>query len=303
MSSLFITGHTGFIGRTLLEKIDATNYQEVFCLSRSQAAGGPVLHQSKQFRLIHGDVCDTESFKSQLANCETVIHLAAVTGKASQEEYFRVNTRGTELLLEACEKQGVKNFLYVSTIAAKFADKTHYYYAQSKELGERAVKRSSLNYTIIRPTIVVGKGAAVSKALSRLAMKPVLFMLGDGTTLIQPISIGDLVDSLLLALERPFCNEVFELGGPEQITFERFLKNIHRLYYHREPLVVHLPLRPLITLISFMEQHVSSKLPVSSGQLSAFKNDGTIETNMIFSQLAGQMKNVNEMLADVVGHE
>jgi NADH dehydrogenase len=301
LGSLFITGYTGLIGRGLLQKIDSTKHENIYCLSRTSADVPSHLAQHKQFRFIQGDLCKPESYAEHLKDCDTVIHLAATTGKALPEEYFEVNSRGTKLLVEECERQQVKNFLYVSTIAAKFPDKTWYYYAQSKELGEIAVKSSQLSYSIIRPTIVIGKGAAIWKTLSDLAMKPVLLMLGDGTTRIQPIYIDDLIDCLLLALyERPFSNETFELGGPEEITFERLLKRIHCLHYRKEPRVVHLPLQPLIRIISFIEESVSRKLPVSAGQLYAFGSDGTIELNWIFSRSAPRMKSVNEMLQAVI---
>jgi NADH dehydrogenase len=285
----------------LIGKIDPTNHDNIYCLSRTPAIVPDQLAQHKQFHFIQGDICKPESFAAHLGDCDTVIHLAATTGKALPYEYFEVNSRGTELLVEECERQQVKNFLYVSTIAAKFPDKTWYYYAQSKELGEIAVKKSQLSYSIIRPTIVIDKGAAIWKTLSGLAMKPVLLMLGDGNTRIQPIYIDDLIDCLLLALyEKPFRNETFELGGPEEISFEHLLKRIHCAHYRKEPPVVHLPLQPLIRILSFIEQSVSRKLPVSAGQLYAFGSDGTIELNSIFSQSAPRMKSINEMLQKVI---
>lgn len=297
MSSLFITGFSGFIGSNLLRRIEPRRYEKMYGLGRTQPTG----HFPENFEFVKGCICDTRSYARQLASCDTVIHLAAATGKAMPDEYFRVNTRGTELLIEQSQQSGVRNFLYVSTIAAKFSDKTRYYYAQSKEQGEQAVRQSALNYAIVRPTIVIGKEAVIWKKLSSLARKPVLLMLGDGTARIQPIYIEDLVDCLLTILDSNyFSNEVFELGGPEEITFEHLLKRIHRLYYGREPSVVHIPLKPLTATISFLEKRFSSALPINSGQLSAFNNDGTIEMNRLFSLAAPQMKNVNSMLEQVV---
>ncbi len=304
MSSLFITGAAGFIGNNLIQKIDPTRYQNIYCLSRSGGATTEFAFKSNHFQFIKGDLYEPESYTSYLESCDTVIHLAATTGKAAPEEYFNVNASGTQLLVERCEQQGVKNFLYVSTIAVKFPDKTRYYYAQSKEQGEDAVKTSRLNYVIVRPTIVIGKGALIWKTLSNLARKPVLLMLGEGTARIQPIYIDDLTNCLLTILhENLFANEIFEIGGPEKITFEHFLKKIHHFYYGKEPSVVHVPLKPVVSVLSFFEKFFNSTLPVSVGQLSAFSNDGTIEMNKLFSLSVSHMRSVNSMLKQVISNE
>jgi nucleoside-diphosphate-sugar epimerase len=297
MSSLFITGSSGFIGSNLLRRIDTLKYEKVYCLGRTQPAGC----QPQNFQFVRGCICDTDSYSRYLDSCDTVIHLAAATGKAMPDEYFKVNAKGTELLIEESRRREVKNFLYVSTIAAKFSDKTRYYYAQSKEQGEQAVRTSGLNYAIVRPTIVIGKEAVIWKTLSNLARKPVLLMLGDGTARIQPIYIEDLVNCLLTILDSNyFSNEVFELGGPEEITFEHLLKRIHQLYYAKEPSVVHIPLTLLSATLSFLEKRFYSVLPINAGQLSAFNNDGTIEMNRLFRVAAPQMRNVDSMLEQVV---
>ena len=298
MSSLFITGSTGFIGSNLLRRIDHKRYQKIYCLSRTGLTQAGCLPENVE--LVQGSLGDTQSYARYLSSCDTVIHLAAATGKAAPDEYFNVNTRGTELLIDQSQQHGVRNFLYVSTIAVKFSDKSRYYYAQSKEQGERAVRSSQLNYAIVRPTIVIGKEALIWKTLSSMAKKPVLLMLGDGTARIQPIYIDDLIDCLLTIMESDyFSNEIFELGGPEEITFEHLLKRIHCQHYGKEPSVVHIPLKLLTATLAFFEKRFYSALPINAGQLTAFNNDGTIEINRLFTLAAPQMRNVNSMLKQV----
>jgi NADH dehydrogenase len=304
MSTLFITGSTGFIGRRLIQKIDPAKYERIFCLTRSGAPTAEDPIRDSNVQIIEGDIINADSYAPYLASSDTVIHLAATTGKAAPEQYFDVNARGTQVLVERCQQKGVKNFLYVSTIAVKFRDKTQYYYAQSKELGEQAVKNSGLNYTIVRPTIVIGKEAVIWKTLSKLASKPILLMMGDGATLIQPIYVEDLIDCLFTILsENLFCNETYELGGPEEITFEGLLKRIHCIYFGREPFVLHVPIKPLVGVLNLFEKRFSSALPISAGQLSAFSNDGTIERNELFAVAVSKMKTVNGMLTQVISNE
>jgi len=276
MNSLFITGATGFIGRRLVSKLDPASYRSVYCLSRTGAVES--IPPESNVRVIKGDLREPEVYAGALASCRTVVHLAAVTGKAARSQYFEVNARGAEELIKQCERHGVENFLYASTIAVKYQNKRRYYYAQSKELGEEAVRRSRLRYLIVRPTIVIGPGGGPWRALSKLARGPIVALPGDGKARMQPIALEDIIDCLHTILaENLFTNQVIELGGPEEITCEQFLKKIHKRYRGKEPAVFHLPLKPLIAILSAMEKIFSNVAPVSAGQLSAFWQDSTAE--------------------------
>ena len=302
--SLFVTGSTGFIGSRLIQKLNPAIFQAIYCLSRSHAPVSVPSSEYGPFHWVTGNVCEPDSYASILESCDTVIHLAGKTGKAAPDQYSQVNARGTQILVEQCERSGLKNFLFVSTIAVKYRDKKHYYYAQSKERAEEIVKNSKLNYAIVRPTIVLGKRSSIWEALSKLARKRILFMPGDGSTQIQPIYIEDLIDCLLTILDdNLFQNQIFELGGPEIVTFEKFLKRIHYLYFGKEPRVVHLPLKPLLALLSLAENQFHAALPISAGQLSAFSNDGTIETNTVFQRHVSQMKDIDQMLKECIGDD
>jgi len=138
--TLFVTGSSGFIGSKLLNRLKNHSYEPVYCLYRNPDHLEKRVGTNSHLKLVPGDLCDKESYTSYLTSSDTVIHLAAATGKAPREEYSQINANGTQVLIDECKKAGVKNFLYISTIAAKYKDKTRYYYAQSKEAGEEAVK-------------------------------------------------------------------------------------------------------------------------------------------------------------------
>ena len=305
MSSLFITGATGFIGRSLVSKLDPAKYRSVYCLSRTGAVES--FPPGSHVQVVKGDLREPEGYAGSLASCRTVVHLAAATGKASRAQYFEVNARGAEELIKQCERHGVERFLYVSTIAVKYQDKRRYYYAQSKELGEEAVRRSSLRHLIVRPTIVIGPGGGPWRALSTLARGPFVALPGDGKARMQPIALEEVVACLRTILaEDLFTNQIIELGGPEEITCEQFLKRIHKRYRGKEPAVFHLPLRPLFAILSAMEKIFSNAAPVNAGQLSAFWQDSTAEPiNLHWAPaLAGlQTTSVDQLIERMVAYE
>lgn len=300
--SVFITGGSGLIGRHLLRKISLEKYENIHCLSRRELPA-TVPEQHKHFKFIKGDIFDANAYSSYLKGSDLVVHLAAVTGKAKPEEYFKVNAEGTKFLVKQCQQQGVPTFIYLSSIATKFRGKSRYHYAQSKELGEAAVTASALNYAILRPTIVIGKEAPIWQRLSNLARQPLVPMPANDHTRIQPIYIDDLVDCILALIEeKTLRKEALDVGGPETLGFKSFIKRIHHAYHGKNPIIIPLPLKPFIPIFSLVERRFYSLLPFNVGQLSSFYQDSTIESNWLFEQYSRKMKNVDEMLALVVNH-
>jgi NADH dehydrogenase len=295
-SSLFITGASGFIGRHLLERLDPEEYDSIYCLTRSESTARKLADQ-KRFHWLVGSIFDSDVYGRCLNASETVIHLAAITGKARLEEYFRVNAVGTRYLVEQCKRRGVNNFLFVSTIAVKYRNKSDYPYAQSKQEAEEAVRQSGLNYVIVRPTIVLGKDSPGWNALLKLARLPLVVVFGDGTTRTQPIEVDDLVDAMIAVVkEEDFHNETFDLGGPDTITVEEFLKKLRRLYHLKTGKVLHLPYKPLKQLVACIDGYWPSILPLNAGQLSVFVQDGTITPNRVYEKHYPRMKDLDTAL-------
>lgn len=297
-NSILITGANGFVAGRLLDRLEPADFAHVYALSRKAGPRTAGLSERPGFTLLQADFLHPDAYASVLASVDTVVHLAATTGKARPREHFAVNAAGTRTLLEQCARHGVRHFLYVSSIAAKFANIDRYYYAQSKREAEAAVAASGLCYTIVRPTPVLGPDGATWAGLSKLARAPLMPVFGAGTTKLQPIYVDDLADCLCTILqERLFRNETLELGGSEVVSIEGLLRRIRQAHGRKGLGVVHLPLRPVRGLLACLEPWLYSLLPLSAGQLATFSEDGTITPNHLFLRHAGRMKTVEEMIA------
>jgi NADH dehydrogenase len=299
LPSLLITGAGGFVGAQLLAKLDTAAYQTVYCLTRKRENIRLPLSKSQDVKIIEGDLLNASAYEDCLANVDTVIHMAALTGKANPKDYFKVNAYGAMLLLDRCKKAGVKNFLFVSSIAVSFENKYRYFYAQSKEQAEEYVKSSGLNHTILRPTMIMGKGSNVFEGLARLAGLPVIPVFGKGKVKIQPVHVDDVVRAILrIEADNRYLGEVLELGGPGELTIEDFMKKIAAAGNKKNPSTLHLPLGLIVFALSIMERLVYGLLPFTIGQLGSFRNDGTAVSNSLVNKLTSFMKTPDEMIAD-----
>jgi NADH dehydrogenase len=293
MRSLFVTGATGFVGRHFVRSLNPAEFR-ITCLQRTRRASAP---DDSGIRWVEGDLRQPESYTAALAQCDTVVHLAAVTGRANREDFLAVNADGTRALLTACARLDVRDVLLVSTIAVKYPDKRLYPYAESKEIAEAALRQSGLQFTIIRPTIVIGQGAPIWQRLADLASRRMIVLPGDGRARIQPIHVDDVVACLVGLLRRgAFARETYELGGPEVVPFEEFLRQIHRVRSGRDPAVIHLPLRPIVALLSLLERGLGATLPVTAGQLSAFAIDSTADPGLACPVAPGRPMSIDAMI-------
>jgi NADH dehydrogenase len=275
VTALLVTGAGGFVGRELLGHLAGAEFAAVRLLARMpdrlarRLPAGP-------WEIVAGDLRDPTTLPPALAGVETVLHLAATTGKASRRELFAVNAAGTRALVEAAERAGATRFILVSSIAAGFPDRRWYPYAEAKLEAEAAVKASRLDWMIVRPTMVFGPGSPVQAGLARLASAPVGLVSGSGRAPVQPIHVRDLARLLAAVLRRrPLGRLTVEGGGPEQIPLIELLRRLRKASRGSEGPFLHLPLQPLRLVLAAMEPFLLPLLPLTAGQLASFANPGT----------------------------
>lgn len=274
MSALLITGGSGFVGRRLLTALPSAEFPEIRLLLRepSRLPSPPGVGRD----IITGDLLDPASLRPALRGCHTVLHLAALTGKASRRAMFAANAEGTRTLIRESIAAGVERFIFVSSVAAGFHDRRWYHYAESKRQAEEAVRVSSLDWLILRPTMILGAGSPVLAGLAQLARAPVGLLFGDGRVALQPIHVDDLIAILIACLRRrPLGGVVLEAGGPETVSMADLLRRLRRTGCGRDGPFLRLPVEPLRTMLGLAEPVLLPILPFSAGQLASFVNPGT----------------------------
>jgi nucleoside-diphosphate-sugar epimerase len=293
---VFLTGGSGFVGRTLLRELSRIDGLEVVALDRSGSlASKPA---DPRISVVRGNLLEPQSYARELSGCDCVIHLAAATGKASPDVHTRDTAVATEVLLDACRAAGVERFLLVSSIAAAFQDKRGYPYAEAKHRAERAVAASGLRYSVLRPTMIFGEGAPVQASLTALAMLPLVVVPGSGNVRVQPISVDDVVKAIISILQTDrFQSETFEVGGPEILTMGELLQRVRVARKGARGPTVRIPLGLIQTPLAVAEGiGLRAVLPATAGQFSSFRHDGVATPNALQQALAPGMDPVDSMI-------
>jgi len=233
-----ITGATGFIGRNLVKSL-ADDGREITALIRNDRKIN--LFKELNIAIKKGNLLDKESLKSFVQGNIYLIHLASVISSRNQEDYSRVNVEGMRNIVEVSESLGIKKFIYISSIDAQISPDS--LYGSTKAAAEMILEKSSLDYVILRPSVIYGEYdtrniMTMIKAAQRLPFFP---MIGDGTYKRQPLFVGDIIWAIKRVLDtEKTASKKYNIGGPDVLTLNQIVEIIFKLIKKRRA-VIHLP--------------------------------------------------------------
>jgi NADH dehydrogenase len=237
---ILVTGGTGFVGRHVVHALRAED-RPVRCLVRSRS--GPA-HQLASWGcdLVQGDVTDPASVRQAIAGCDVVVHLVSIiTGRPA--DFERVMTRATRDLVAAARDAGVRRIVLMSALGTSPETRDLVPYYRAKWEMEQAARESGLEYVVLRPSFVFGRdGGVLPLFVRQVRYLPATLVIGDGNRRLQPIWVEDLAAYTAAAVGRPeAANRVFELGGPDRVTWNELYARIKRILGVRRG-TVHVPL-------------------------------------------------------------
>lgn len=160
MTTLAITGATGFVGKRTVDLALAAGHQVRALTRRPQPAREGVVW-------IQGSLEKADSLARLASGADAVLHIAGVVNAPNHIGFIRGNVEGTERMLEAAASMGVQRFVMVSSLSAREPQLSNY--GRSKERAESLVRKSTLDWTIVRPPAVYGPGDMEMLELFKLA--------------------------------------------------------------------------------------------------------------------------------------
>lgn len=237
---IVVAGGTGFLGRHISRAL-IDNGHEVTVLTRApdKVSKIPDLEGANAAR---ADVTEPHTLKGVLSGAKGVVgavqfpnHPVEVPRKGLT--YNRFDREGTEHLLAEAKNAGIERYVYISGAGADpGSDRTWY---RAKGRAERAIERSDLAYSILRPSWAYGPE---DRALNRFAaisrFSPIVPRLGVRPQRIQPVFVDDIALAVRRIFESPDAwGRVFEIGGPKVLTMDEIIRTMLEVVGRRRLIV------------------------------------------------------------------
>ncbi len=220
---ILVTGGTGFIGRSLVRQLVEMGYS-VRVLIRPSAQS-PALPHGVPMEVAVSSFTDGRGLEAAMVNVDVVYHLLSGSGRSSQARLLETDIQGAQAVAAAAARSRVGRILTVSHLGADRA--SAYPVLKAKAIAEEHVRRSGVDYTIMRSAVLFGQDDRFTTALAQFFYAiPFFFPIpGEGATLLQPLWVEDLATCLVWALDNENTrNQVYEVGGPEFLTFRQIVE-------------------------------------------------------------------------------
>jgi NADH dehydrogenase len=261
---VFLTGGTGFVGSEVLRQLVAAGHV-VRALVREGSESKLAVTEGVEVRL--GDVTDAASLAGAMKGCDAVVHLVGIIREFPRRgvTFKKLHVEATGNMLEAAAGQGVQRYLHMSANGTREGGKAAYH--RTKWQAEELVRKTALDWTIFRPTIIFGPGSEFVKMLAELIQRlPVVPVIGDGQYRMQPVALGQVAASFVKALEIPASiGATYHLGGGVSYSYDEILDITARGMGKEKAAKLHQPLFVIKPMIRMLQG--SEYFPITCDQL------------------------------------
>lgn len=253
MNRIAITGGNGFVGSHLADRLRAAG-DEIVLLSRSTG-----------FDLARPDV---SALTDALRGCAAVVHTAGINREIGTQTYDAVHIRGTQALVEAAGAAGIEHVGLVSFLRARPDGPTAYH--RSKWAEESIVRESGIPYTVLKCSMIYGRGDHMLDHLSRaLFTFPIFSPVGLTERPLRPVAVDDVARILEAAAhgDRRLIGQTVAVVGPDTVVLSEVVRRVARILCRRPrflplPVALHLVLARIweatmrIPLLSVAQVHI-----------------------------------------------
>ena len=214
--TVVIMGATGFVARNLRKFLSQKNYQ-IISISRRD------FKSLKNEKKIIAKNLKDKKILNTVKNADVLFHLIGLGKQSVNSDFFKTNIEITSEIISICKSSKIKKIVFLSGLGVSKNSQISYFI--SKYFAEKSIIDSKLNYSIFRPSYIIGKDDYLTKFLKKQSRDNKMIIPGSGNYLIQPISICDVVQVLEKSFhEKKFDNIIMDLVGPEKISYQKYVK-------------------------------------------------------------------------------
>ncbi len=214
-----ISGASGYVGRNVSEFLARNGFDVI-----------NIVRKGKKKTINFGHAVISESLTennlvSSVRGSVALLHFIGTGRQTVDSDFEKVNVELTRNAVALCNKAGIKKILYNSGLGVDKKSTTGYFISKFK--AEQIIIKSGLNYTIFRPSYIIGKNDSLTKILKWQINHNRVFIVGSGSYRMQPIFMSDVARVVMQAIySKEFSRKIIDLVGPKTVTYNRLVRDL-----------------------------------------------------------------------------
>jgi NADH dehydrogenase len=222
MKQITVLGGSGFVGSAIVRQLSLAGYGVKVLTRRREQAKHIILLSNVD--VLECDVMDDAALAQALKGSDAVINLIGILHNSKKASFKAIHAQLPARLVKLCAQLGIKRLVHMSALQA--SQQAPSAYLQSKAEGEHAVlsAKTSLNVTVIRPSIIFGRGDGFINLFAKLVKLLPVILLAKPNARFQPIYVEDVARAFVASLDNiDTYGKAYDLGGPKVYTLQQLV--------------------------------------------------------------------------------
>ncbi|MCS6805121.1 MAG: SDR family oxidoreductase [Acidobacteriota bacterium] len=219
LRNVLVTGATGYVGGRIVPRLLEAGYQVRVLVRDPHRLQGRAW--ADQVEMVVGDALKPETLGPAMVGMDAAYYL--IHSMNDSVEFHQRDLMAARHFAQAARQAGVQRLIYLGGLGDPDTDLSQH--LRSRHQTGDALRQAGVPVTEFRSAIIVGSGSISFEMIRNLTERvPIMICPRWVYTRIQPISIGDVLDYLVSALQVPeSADEIIEIGGADVLTYAEMM--------------------------------------------------------------------------------
>ena len=233
--NILLTGASGFIGKHLTTALVNAGHQ-VKPVTRSNG-------------LDFNCMTTMENWLPHLQDIDAVINCVGIIAETGNQSFEILHHQAPIALFKACTESGIKRVIQISALGTNENAITPYHTSRKK--ADDVLRTLSLDWFILRPSLVYGRGGKSMNMFQQLSSLPVIPLMDGGKQIVQPVHISDLVETIVICLTRNESRITLDVVGASAVSLKDWLQLMRTTKNKKQAMIIPVPYRLSMAIARF----------------------------------------------------